>query len=66
MFPTQYPTNVKEEVSVRLVRPATFEGIRVQAKKSATTQGTVMKNLGIEPSLAQLLKYIHQKYNPFI
>lgn len=43
IFPTQYPTKVKDEVSVRLVRPAIFEGIKVQAKNSDTTYGTVMK-----------------------
>ena len=43
MFPTQYPTNVKEEVSVLFVRPAVLDGIRVQAKNKAMTKGTVMK-----------------------
>ena len=41
MLPTQYPTNVKDEVSVRLVRPAVLDGINVQAKKRDTTNGTV-------------------------
>ena len=43
MLPTQYPTKVNDEVSVRLVRPATLDGISVHARKRATTQGTVMK-----------------------
>ena len=43
MFPTQYPTKVMEDVSVRFVRPATFEGIRVQARNRPMTQGTVIK-----------------------
>ena len=43
MFPTQYPTNVKDEVSVLFVRPAVFDGMRVQARKRAITKGTVMK-----------------------
>ena len=43
MLPTQYPTKVNDEVSVRLVRPATLDGISVHARKRATTKGTVMK-----------------------
>lgn len=43
MLPTQYPTKVNDDVNVRFVRPATFEGISVQARNSATTLGTVMK-----------------------
>lgn len=43
MLPTQYPIKVNDEVSVRLVRPATLDGISVHARKRATTQGTDMK-----------------------
>ena len=43
MFPTQYPTKAIEDVRVRLVRPATFEGIKVHPRNTGMTQGTVMK-----------------------
>lgn len=43
MLPAQYPTKVKDDVKVRLVRPAVFDGMRDHARKSATTKGTVRK-----------------------
>lgn len=40
-----HPTKVKDDVNVRFVRPATLDGMSVQARKSAMTKGTVMKYL---------------------
>lgn len=44
IFPTQYPTKVKEEVNVLLVLPATLLGIKVQARNPEMTKGNDMKN----------------------
>lgn len=52
MLPTQYPTNVNELATVRLVRPGMLDGIRVQAMNMETTKGVVRKRQPVDATWA--------------
>lgn len=40
VYDATYPMKLNEDVIVRLVRPGTLEGIKVQAKNRLSTKGT--------------------------
>jgi hypothetical protein len=57
--------NVQDEMMVFLVRPATFEGMRVQARKRARTYGTVIRyNPHLVHFVAGELGIIESAINP--